>query len=116
MKTPKVIEETFLKTMKQVWIGNTPGRTKINDIVLCIIFPLDSKYGSGKPLKKTRDLGCLKLMSCFLSWVLMKIYSHSSPSWKKRNAFSGTFSVERSFGLILINLNHEAMKCSIVKG
>ena len=29
--------------MKQVWIWN-----RINDIVLCIIVPIDSKYGSGK--------------------------------------------------------------------
>ena len=29
MKTPKVIEEPFLRTMKQVWIWNTTGRTSL---------------------------------------------------------------------------------------
>ena len=40
MKTPKVIEETFLRTMKQVWIW----KNRINDIVLCISVPIDWKW------------------------------------------------------------------------
>ena len=50
MKTPKVIEETFLRTIKQVWIWKLEHhwKNRINDIVLCIIVPIDFKYGSGK--------------------------------------------------------------------
>ena len=41
MKTPKVIEETGVD-LEHHW------KNRINDIVLCIIVPIDSKYGSGK--------------------------------------------------------------------
>ena len=40
MKTPKVIEETFLRTMKQV--REHHWKNRINDIVLCIIVSIDS--------------------------------------------------------------------------
>ena len=44
MKTPKVIEEDNETgvDLKHHW------KNRINDIVLCIIVPIDSKYGSGK--------------------------------------------------------------------
>ena len=48
MKTPKVIEKTLSEDnetgvdLKHHW------KNRINDIVLCIIVPIDSKYGSGK--------------------------------------------------------------------
>ena len=38
MKTPKVIEETFLRTMKQVWIWNTTGRTELIILYCAILF------------------------------------------------------------------------------
>ena len=38
MKTPKVIEETFLRTMKQVWIWNTTGRTELMILYCALLF------------------------------------------------------------------------------
>ena len=38
MKTPKVIEETFLRTMKQVWILNTTGRTELMILYCALLF------------------------------------------------------------------------------
>ena len=38
MKAPKVIEETFLGTMKQVWIRNTTGRTELMKLYCALLF------------------------------------------------------------------------------
>ena len=38
MKTPKVIEETFLRTMKQVWIWSTTGRTEVMILYCALLF------------------------------------------------------------------------------
>ena len=36
-KAPKVIEETYLRTMKKVWIWNTTGRKKLMKTLLYIV-------------------------------------------------------------------------------
>ena len=38
MKTPIVIEETFLRTMKQVWIWSTTGRTELMILYCALLF------------------------------------------------------------------------------
>ena len=38
IKTPKVIEKTFLRTMKQVWIWNTTGRTELMILYCALLF------------------------------------------------------------------------------
>ena len=40
VKTPKVIEETFLRTKKQVWIWNATGRTELRILYCALLFLL----------------------------------------------------------------------------
>ena len=54
LKAPNVIEETFLRTMKQLWIWSTTGR-KTNEDYCCTLFIImGSKYESGNTGARSR--------------------------------------------------------------